>query len=105
MSYLKHNFKSQRSQTAPGSRGGSDSLISLLDIFQIVRRHWQFGAACGLIVAVAVGAYLLMQPRQYRAESSLVIELATENIIDVKEGTVPIDAVEVVESVIQVDGR
>ena len=85
MSYMKHNFKSQRSQAAAGSRGGSDSLISLLDIFQIVRRHWQFGAACGLIVAVAVGAYLLMQPRQYRAESSLVIELATENIIDVKE--------------------
>ena len=85
MSYIKNNFKSQRSQDAGGSRGGSDSLISLLDIFQIVRRHWLFGAVCGLIVAVAVGAFLLMQPRQYRAESSLVIELATENIIDVKE--------------------
>ena len=82
---MKNNLKSQRSHNAGASRGGSDSLISLLDIFQIVRRHWQFGAACGLIVAVAVGAFLLMKPRQYRAESSLVIELAPENIIYVKE--------------------
>jgi capsular exopolysaccharide synthesis family protein len=75
-------------QAAPGfggSRGGGDQLISVLDVIHIVRQHWLIGGFCSVIVAVSVGSLLLMMPPQYRAQSSLVIELDTENIIDVQE--------------------
>jgi capsular exopolysaccharide synthesis family protein len=64
---------------------GGDQLISVLDVIHIVRQHWLIGGFCSVVVAVSVGSLLLMMPPQYRAESSLVIELDTENIIDVQE--------------------
>jgi len=85
MSYMKHNFKSQRSQAAAGSRGGSDSLISLMDVINILRQHWLIGGLCSVMVALSVGSLLMQQAPKYRAQSSLVIELDTENIMDVQE--------------------
>ena len=85
MSYMKNNFKSQRSQAAAGSRGGSDSLISLMDVINILRQHWLIGGLCSVMVALSVGSLLMQQAPKYRAQSSLVIELDTENIMDVQE--------------------
>ena len=85
MSYMKHNFKSQRSQATAGSRGGSDSLISLMDVINILRQHWLIGGLCSVMVALSVGSLLMQQAPKYRAQSSLVIELDTENIMDVQE--------------------
>ena len=82
---MKHNFKSQRSQAAAGSRGGSDSLISLMDVINILRQHWLIGGLCSVMVALSVGSLLMQQAPKYRAQSSLVIELDTENIMDVQE--------------------
>ena len=82
---MKNNFKSQRSQAAAGSRGGSDSLISLMDVINILRQHWLIGGLCSVMVALSVGSLLMQQAPKYRAQSSLVIELDTENIMDVQE--------------------
>ena len=82
---MKNNFKSQRSQAAAGSRGGSDSLISVMDVINILRQHFLIGGLCSVMVALSVGSLLMQQAPKYRAQSSLVIELDTENIMDVQE--------------------
>jgi capsular exopolysaccharide synthesis family protein len=85
MSHLDHNLKPGYTQATVDHQGRVDPRISLLDILHIVRRHWLLGISGALVVAITVGLFLVMQPPKYRAESSLVIELATENIIDVEE--------------------
>ena len=66
-------------------RPGAEPMMSLMDILRIVRHHWFVGLFCAALISGSVGSKLMTQQSQYRAESSLVIELATEHIIDVKE--------------------
>jgi polysaccharide biosynthesis transport protein len=78
------NASNSRHNLSLGAKG-PEQLISATDVFKIIRHHWKFGAFCGLIVAFIAMVSLLFMPPLYRAHSSILIELSTENIMDVRE--------------------
>lgn len=72
-------------RSASQSTQNAEHLISVSEVVQIIRQHWILGAFCGFVVGAVVIVGLLMMPPVYRAKSSLLIELSTENIMDVQE--------------------
>ncbi|MFT4900918.1 MAG: succinoglycan biosynthesis transport protein ExoP [Lentimonas sp.] len=63
----------------------SESLISIFDILYILRQYWFVGTIAAMICACVIAAYLFSQEPQYSAKASIVVELDTENILDVGE--------------------
>lgn len=59
--------------------------INLWDLINIVRQRWIPAASLGLILATAFAIFFLSQEPEYQAEASMVVELNTENVVNVKE--------------------
>ena len=64
---------------------GSEALFSVFDVLYILRQYWLLGLLAAVICAASVTAFLMTRIPQYSAHSSIVVELDTENIIDVRE--------------------
>lgn len=64
---------------------GSEALFSVFDVMYILRQYWLLGLLAAVICAASVTAFLMTRTPQYSAHSSIVVELDTENIIDVRE--------------------
>lgn len=63
----------------------SEALLSVFDVLYMLRQHWLIASVAALICSGTVAGFLLTRQPQYTAEASIVVELDTENIIDVGE--------------------
>lgn len=79
-----------RSQRFPLDEASDFSLISPGDLLNIIRQRWLLGLAVGLLAAGVVGYMKLAEEPRYAAETSLVVEINPEKIVqlqDVARGT------------------
>ncbi|MDQ8208211.1 polysaccharide biosynthesis tyrosine autokinase [Coraliomargarita sp. SDUM461003] len=63
----------------------SIQFISIMDLFHIIRQRWILGSSFGIVVAALFAFYFLNQTPQYEAEASMVVELNTDNVVNVQE--------------------
>ncbi len=75
---------SMNSKTSQSSTG-SEQLISLSDVLQIMKQRWKAGVFFAVVTAAIVVGVLMTQPPIYRSNSSLVVELDSAKILDATE--------------------
>lgn len=56
-----------------------------MDLYHIIRQRWMSGTGLGLVLAASFAYYFLNQTPQYEAEASMVVELNSENVVNVQE--------------------
>jgi capsular exopolysaccharide synthesis family protein len=77
---MKANNSSQS-----GNGSSPMQMISILDLYNIIRQRWILGFSIGIVFAVLFAFYFLNQTPQYEAEASMVVELNTDNVVNVQE--------------------
>ena len=60
-------------------------LLSIRDLVNIIRHRWILGASVGLAAAALLAIYCLNQPTKYQATASIIVELNTEQVVNVQE--------------------
>jgi len=63
----------------------SEALFSVFDVLYTLRQHWLIGLAASAICSISIVLFLSTRTPQFTAQASIVVELDTENIIDVGE--------------------
>ena len=74
-----------RNRVAQQPRQHATQLLSLHDLINIVRHRWILASSIGFVVASIFAIYFLNQTPEYEAESSIVVELNAENVVNVQE--------------------
>jgi capsular exopolysaccharide synthesis family protein len=77
--------KSDFTNPPTSSPEDNHQLISLLDIFSIVRKRFLLGGGIGLLFAALFAFAILSKEKMYEAEASITVELSTDNVMDIGE--------------------
>lgn len=62
-----------------------NQLISLVDVFHIIRIRWKSGFFTALLASALLLSFFLTREDTYSSQASLTVELAPQNIMDIRE--------------------
>jgi capsular exopolysaccharide synthesis family protein len=75
----------QTVKTPPPDPDSGQQLISLVDVFNIIRKRWLYGLIASVLVVLPFLIKMLPEDTVYKAEATMTIELTPENVMNIRE--------------------